>query len=40
VEQLKGVEVKLKILGDGMRKSKGLLRKRKNATHICTTIGV
>jgi hypothetical protein len=34
------VEVKLKILGDGMRRPKGILRKRKNATNVCTITGV
>jgi hypothetical protein len=36
MEQLKGVEAKLKILIGGMRKSKRLLRGRKNATYVCT----
>jgi hypothetical protein len=35
VEQPKGVETKLKILGDRVRKSKGLLR-RMNDIDICT----
>jgi hypothetical protein len=30
VEQPKGVEMKLKILGDETRKSKGILRREKN----------
>jgi hypothetical protein len=36
VEKLKGVKVKLKIHGGGMRKSQGLLRRRKNAIDVCT----
>ena len=32
--------MKLKTLGGGMRKSKKLLRRRKNATDVCTIIGV
>jgi hypothetical protein len=39
VEQLKGVEAKLKILDGRTRKSKGILR-RKKIVHICTMIGV
>lgn len=37
---MKGVEVKLKIPDGGMRKSKGLVRRRKNATNIYTMTGV
>ena len=36
----KEVEARLKILGGGTRKSKGLLRRRKNAIDTCTMIGV
>jgi hypothetical protein len=36
VEQPKGVEAKLKILEGETRKSKGLLRRSKNAIDICT----
>ena len=32
----KEVEARLKMLGGGMRKSKGLLRRRKNAINACT----
>ena len=39
VEQLKGVEAKIKILDGRTRKSKGILR-RKKIVHICTMIGV
>jgi hypothetical protein len=34
VEQPKGVEMKLKILGDETRKSKGILRREKNAIDV------
>ena len=34
------VEARLKILGGGTRKSKGLLRRRKNVMDACTMIGV
>jgi hypothetical protein len=40
VEQLKVVEVKLKILGGGIMKSKRLLKRIKNAKNACTMIGV
>jgi hypothetical protein len=36
VEYLKGVEVKLKIFGGGMTKSKRLLIIRKNVIDVCT----
>ena len=40
MEQPKGVEAKLKILGGGTRKFKDLLRRRKNAIDVCIMIGV
>ena len=39
MEQPKGVEAKLKILGGGMRKSKGLFRIN-NTIDVCTMISV
>ena len=33
------MEARLKILGDGTRKSKGLLRRRNNAIDDCTMTG-
>jgi hypothetical protein len=40
VEKTKGVEAKLKILGGRTRKSKELLRRRKNVVDDCTMVGV
>jgi hypothetical protein len=40
MEQQKEVEVKLKILGGGTRKSKWLLRRRNNVIDVCTMTGV
>ena len=40
MEQPNGVEVKLKILGDGMRKSKRAFKEKKNAIEACTMTSV